>query len=138
MTTTPFGQSAIPTQRGMTLSDQVAEEIRAMLGRRRWSQARLARALERSEMWVSDRMRGKQPIDLNDLQLIANALEVPVGQLLPPVEKLNTREYRSLVVERPPTRPKLDITPDSRRRPKLTGRALTAIPRQRAVAGVTL
>jgi len=34
-------------------------------------------------MWVSRKARGRQPIDLNDLQRIAGALGVPVVDLLP-------------------------------------------------------
>jgi len=70
-------------ERVVGLSVQVAEEIRAMLGRKRMSQAHLARALGVSAMWISDRLRGVQPIDLNDLERIARALQVPVGSLLP-------------------------------------------------------
>lgn len=37
-------------------------------------------------MWVSLRLRGIQPIDMNDLLLFAKALGVGVHQLLPPPE----------------------------------------------------
>lgn len=47
------------------------------------SQAQLARTIGKTEMWVSLRLRGKQPIDLNDLSLIAGALGVGVHDLLP-------------------------------------------------------
>lgn len=65
------------------LSALVAEEIRAMMGRRQVSGARIARELDVSEMWISTRLRGKQPIDLNDLERIADVLGVPVIDLLP-------------------------------------------------------
>jgi transcriptional regulator with XRE-family HTH domain len=77
MTTTPGERTA-------TLSDLVAEEIRAWLGRRRMSQAQLARTLGQSQMWVSDRLRGIQPIDLDDLERIAHVLDIPVLELFPP------------------------------------------------------
>lgn len=54
-----------------------------MLGRRRISQAQLARMIKKNPMWVSDRLRGSQPIDLNDLALIAGALDVNALDLLP-------------------------------------------------------
>lgn len=79
MTTTPEGRTA-------TLSELIAEEIGALLGRRRWSQAQLARAIGRTPMWVSLRLRGQQPFDVNDLVLIAGALGVGVHDLLPPPE----------------------------------------------------
>lgn len=47
------------------------------------SQAQLARAMGKTPMWVSLRLRGLQPIDLNDLLLFARALNVGVHQLLP-------------------------------------------------------
>ena len=80
MTTTPVGRTA-------TLSEQVAEEIRAWLGRRRMSQAQLSRAMGQSQMWVSDRLRGIQPIGLDDRQRFAAALDVEVHDLLPSREE---------------------------------------------------
>jgi len=77
MTTTPEGRTA-------TLSELIAEEVGALLGRRRWSQAQLARAIGKTPMWVSLRLRGQQPFDVNDLVLIAGALDVGVHDLLPP------------------------------------------------------
>jgi transcriptional regulator with XRE-family HTH domain len=76
MTTTPERRTA-------TLSELVAEEVRAWLGRRRMSQAQLARAIGQSQMWVSDRLRGIQPISLDDLQRFASALDLTVHDLLP-------------------------------------------------------
>lgn len=67
----------------LSLSAQVAEEIRVVMTRRRVKQSDLARTLGKSEQWVSVRLRGVQPIDLNDLQLIAAALDVEVAELLP-------------------------------------------------------
>jgi transcriptional regulator with XRE-family HTH domain len=77
MTTTPERRTA-------TLSELVAEEIRALMGRRRMTQAQLARGIGKTEMWVSLRLRGKQALDMNDLHLIAGALEVGIHELLPP------------------------------------------------------
>lgn len=65
------------------LSDRVAEEIRSWMGRRRISGAALARALGVSPAWVSYRLTGTQPIDLNDLQRIAAVLSVEAADLLP-------------------------------------------------------
>jgi transcriptional regulator with XRE-family HTH domain len=62
--------------KGATLSEQVAEEIRAMMARRRITGAALARRLDVSPAWVSYRLTGVQPIDLNDLQAIADVLDV--------------------------------------------------------------
>lgn len=57
-----------------------------MMGRRRMTQAQLAREIGKTEMWMSLRLRGKQPIDMNDLALIARALDVGVHELLPAPE----------------------------------------------------
>lgn len=68
---------------GTALSDQVSEEIRAMMARRRMSGRELARKLGVSPAWVSYRLTNTQPIDLNDLQRIADVLDVGVLDLLP-------------------------------------------------------
>lgn len=65
------------------LTELVAEEIRALMARRRVKQSQLARALGVSEQWVSLRLRGVQPIDLNDLQRIAAFLSVEPITLFP-------------------------------------------------------
>lgn len=67
----------------MSLTARVAEEIRAVMGRRRLTGAGLARALGVSQMWVSYRLNGQQPIDVNDLERIAQVLDVPVLDLFP-------------------------------------------------------
>lgn len=68
---------------GKTLSPRVAEEIRALLARRRISGRQLASALNVSPSWVSYRLTGTQPIDLDDLERIADYLEVEVTDLIP-------------------------------------------------------
>jgi transcriptional regulator with XRE-family HTH domain len=70
------------------LTELVAEEIRALLARRRISGRELARRMGASYSWVNFRLTGAQPIDLNDLQRIADVLDVEVLDLLP------TREGR--------------------------------------------
>jgi transcriptional regulator with XRE-family HTH domain len=81
-----------------TLSARVAEEIRAMLARRRVSGRELARRLAVSSPWVSNRLTGHQEIGLNDLERIADALSVEVTELLPladqPAERVLTRRRR--------------------------------------------
>lgn len=65
------------------LSERVAEEIRALLARRGMSKSELARKLDVSHTWVTNRLSGSQPIDLNDLERIAGILGVSVQALLP-------------------------------------------------------
>jgi len=64
------------------------------MGRRRMNQAQLARSLKVSPMWVSYRLNGQQPIDLNDLERIADVLRVSVIQLLPAeISRINARSH---------------------------------------------
>jgi transcriptional regulator with XRE-family HTH domain len=67
----------------LPLSVRVAEEIRVMLTRRRMSGRELARRLDVSPSWVNYRLTGAQPIDLNDLERISEALGVTIHDLLP-------------------------------------------------------
>lgn len=70
-------------ERTATLSQMVADEIRVAMTRRRMSGRELATKLGVSPSWISYRLSGKQPIDINDLARIAHALGVGVHELLP-------------------------------------------------------
>lgn len=72
-----------PVGPAKTLTELVALEIRLQMVRQDVKQSQLARTIKKTEQWLSVRLRGKQPIDLNDLALIAQGLGVPVHQLLP-------------------------------------------------------
>lgn len=77
----------VAESRTASLTERVAEEIRVVMTRRRVKQSELARALGKSEQWVSVRLRGVQPLDLNDLEAIAAVLDVEVAQLLPRINE---------------------------------------------------
>ena len=62
----------------------VAEEVRVHLARRRMSGVKLAQLINRSQVYVSRRLRGEVPFDIDDLALIAVVLGVSVSDLLPP------------------------------------------------------
>jgi transcriptional regulator with XRE-family HTH domain len=72
-----------------TLSDRVADAIRARLALRRRrnlapsSGKELAAAVGMSQSGMSARLTGATPIDLNDLERIARALDMEVADLLP-------------------------------------------------------
>lgn len=66
------------------LSKNVAEEVRALLGRRRVSQAELATGLDRSPMYLSRRLSGELPLDLDEVEQISAFLGVSVDDLLMP------------------------------------------------------
>lgn len=65
------------------LSASVGKEIRKLLIDLDMKQLELATRLGENEMWISRRLRGSQPIDLNDLERIARALDVEVADLMP-------------------------------------------------------
>lgn len=54
-----------------------------MLGRKRVTGRELARRLDVSQPWVSYRLTGHKEIGVNDLERIAQALEVEITELLP-------------------------------------------------------
>lgn len=72
-----------PEASAKTLTQLVATEIRVQMARSDVRQSQLAREIGKTEQWLSVRLRGRQPIDLNDLMLIAKALDVGIHQLLP-------------------------------------------------------
>jgi transcriptional regulator with XRE-family HTH domain len=72
------------------LKRSVAEEIRALLGRRDISKIELARRIEKSHTYVWRRLSGETAFDLDDLQKIAAVLGVTAADLLP---REVTRQY---------------------------------------------
>ena len=69
------------------LTERVAKELRREMGGSRVSGARIARALGKSEAWVSYRLNGKQPIDLLDLERICEVLGVRPADLVVRAER---------------------------------------------------
>lgn len=92
--------------RDNTLSERVAEEIRALLARKRVTGRELSRRLGVSSPWVSQRLTGATEIGLNDLERIARALDVEIAALLPAPsrtggrpaanDKIDSRQYASV------------------------------------------
>jgi len=64
------------------LREAVAEEIRALLARRRMSGAALAAKIDKSEMYLSRRLRAETAFDIDDLEQIATALGTTPGHLI--------------------------------------------------------
>lgn len=65
------------------LRERTAEEIRALLARRRISAAELARRTGLKQSTLARRMTGETAFDVDDLELIAEVLGVSVADLLP-------------------------------------------------------
>ena len=70
-----------------TLREAVAEEVRVHLVRQRRSGSWLARETGRTQTWVSTRLTGKVPIDVDDMEVIAAALKLSIGDLLEGVSR---------------------------------------------------
>lgn len=68
--------------RGDRLQERVTEEIRVVLARRKMSQAELARRIGENPKNFSRRMTGEVGLSLDQLQDIAEVLQVPVTSLL--------------------------------------------------------
>lgn len=66
----------------MTTAAIVGANIRAELARKRISQRQLADLLGMSGTGVSKRLSGITPIDVDELQQIAQFLDVPVSMLM--------------------------------------------------------
>jgi len=79
--------SDISTESVTPIREHVAEELRALLARRRMSATELARRIGATQPYLWRRMSGEISFDIDDLQKIAAVLGVGVSDLLP---KTNT------------------------------------------------
>lgn len=71
---------------------EVAEEIQVLLLRRKSNPTQLAKRLGWSQSYISRRIVGDSPFDLDDLYAIAAALDVPITDLFP--RRTVTGQYR--------------------------------------------
>jgi transcriptional regulator with XRE-family HTH domain len=72
---------------GPALRERVAEEVRALMGRRRTTGAQLARAIGVPQSSLSRKLTGRYPLDVDDLEAIAAYFEIPVASLIPAEEE---------------------------------------------------
>ena len=100
----------------------VAEEVRVALARRQISGVKLANMIGRSQVYVSRRLRGEVPFDVDDLALIAEALGMKMVDLVSGQRYLDITHAPAQVTHktvlqrasrRPPTRP-ADLRPIGR------------------------
>lgn len=89
---------------GGRLRERTAEEIRVLLARRRISAAELARRTGMKQSTLARRMTGEIAFDLDDLEAISQALDVPVSALMPAAFPLNDRSATSPVRAAKPAR----------------------------------
>lgn len=99
--------SITPEVPAKTFTELVARQIRIAMAVENIRQSELARRMKKTEQWVSVRLRGRQPIDVNDMLLFARALEVGVHQLMPSPEEAeearSTQGYSHVAVRPPAT-----------------------------------
>lgn len=74
-------------ERTATLTDIVTRKIRARMGWLDIRQNEVARRMGENSQWVSTRINGVTPINLNDLARFAKALEVGLHELLPTADE---------------------------------------------------
>jgi transcriptional regulator with XRE-family HTH domain len=65
-----------------TATERVAANIRAELARQGISQTDLAASLHKSQPTVSRRLLGRVPFSVDELDIIADLLDVPMAQLV--------------------------------------------------------
>jgi transcriptional regulator with XRE-family HTH domain len=87
------------------LTQRVAAEVRVRLARLNISAAELARRTGLKQPYLSRRMTCEVAFDLDDLQLIANALHVQVVDLLPQPARQDGRGQTGQVSDRIAYRP---------------------------------
>lgn len=71
-----------------SLASHVAAQLRAEMARQEMPAVRLAGVLGVSDNWVIRRMRGRNPINMDDLERIATVLNVPISYFLPSTERV--------------------------------------------------
>ena len=65
------------------IEDQIAEEARALLARRRVTGRQITERLGWSSAYLSRRLNGHTPFGISDLEELASMLNIPVTRLLP-------------------------------------------------------
>jgi transcriptional regulator with XRE-family HTH domain len=103
-----------------------------MLARRGMNKSELARRLNVSHTWVTNRLTGYQDISLNDLERIAEVLGVTIADLLPRSARAGTNGSSTTIADRPVphavrvTSPR-GATRSATRRPARTDRPLHTV-----------
>lgn len=85
MTMTPAAQTK-------PLAQRVAAEVRAEMARQMITQKEMARRLEQIDMWLSRRLRGHVPFNLDELERVAQALDLSVSTLIERAGKVTDKQ----------------------------------------------
>lgn len=71
-----------------SLAEYVTAQLNAGMGRKRLSAMELARRMGKTDDWVGRRRNGDVPISMDELELFAAALSLPVSYFLPIGERV--------------------------------------------------
>ena len=100
------GMRLTQASRRTALTESVAGEIRAEMARQRITQRDVARRLEVIEAWLSRRLNGHVSLNLDELEQISKALQIPMVELIRRAEERVTHKQPSRhPVQLPPARP---------------------------------
>lgn len=127
-----MSETPVLATRPRTLRERTAEEVRALLARKRISATELARQMGVSQAYVWRRLDGRTAFDLDDLERVALLLGVPILTLLPadlkdpqtivgllrPADRMSARKRRP-VDNRPAGHPSTDSSTGVRRTARL-------------------
>jgi len=69
-------------RRPLTANDQIRANVRELMDLRRWTQADLAERLGRSQPWLSKRLTGTTPFQIEDLDTFSAAFGLKPAELL--------------------------------------------------------
>lgn len=72
---------------GSPVHEVIAEEMRVLFARRLLTPAKVARELGWTDNYISRRLTGKVPFDVNDLAALARLLGVPIMAFFAPLEE---------------------------------------------------
>ena len=70
----------------MTYNESAAAEVRAEMARQRLSQTDLATTLNWTQVFLSRRLTGTVAFSTDEIERVASALGVPLGQLVAPAK----------------------------------------------------
>lgn len=66
----------------MNFSPQIAEELRAEMARQKYGIVRMAKDTRIPRSRLSNRLSGKDPIDMDELVLVATQLGIPASDIV--------------------------------------------------------
>ena len=75
----------------MDINEYVADALRREAASKRTSGSAMARKSGKTQSWVSNRMTGKVPMDVNDLVVFADLLDVPIKAFIPDRGQLSAK-----------------------------------------------